>query len=56
VSDGASRALLPALLPFLGELGWLTPAALAGLDSFAAPVQRGRLGQPIGRLRLASPV
>jgi len=56
VSDGASRALLPALLPLLSDLGWLTPAALAGLDAFAVPVLRGRRGQPIGRLCLAPPV
>jgi L-asparaginase II len=55
VQDGASRALLPALLPLLGELGWLSPEKLAGLDAFVVPVLRGRHGQPIGQLRLTPP-
>jgi L-asparaginase II len=55
-TDGASRALLPALLPLVGELGWLTQVSSAGLDALAAPKLRGRLGQPVGGLHVAPPV
>lgn len=53
VTDGAARALLPALMPLVGELGWWPGSALARLQDVAEPVLRGCLGQTVGRLRAA---
>ncbi len=53
VEDGNARALMPALLFIARELGWLSTAAESALADLADPILLGRVGQVIGRLRVA---
>lgn len=55
VADGGGRALMPALVRLQSSVGWLTPEQCARLEDVAAPVRRGRSGQIVGMLRVASP-
>jgi L-asparaginase II len=55
VADGAGRALMPALVRLQSAVGWLTPEQSARLADVAAPVRRGRSGQVVGEVRVASP-
>jgi L-asparaginase II len=54
-TDGAARALIPALVPFLGALGWLPASALGRLQDAAEPILRGNVGQVFGKLAFAPP-
>ena len=53
VADGQARALMPALLAVARALSWLPAAADAALADVDSPVITGRVGQVVGRLRVA---
>jgi L-asparaginase II len=53
VADGQARALMPALLAVARALAWLPAAADAALADVDAPLLFGRVGQVVGRLRVA---
>lgn len=53
VADGNARALLPAAISLVADLGWLDAPARAALADVASPVLRGRVGQVVGRLQVA---
>lgn len=55
VEDGAARAVAPAALGALRELGWLPAAALESLSGHGAPQLRNHAGLVVGRLEAVVP-
>jgi L-asparaginase II len=50
VSDGARRAVGPAVLAFLAEQGWLTPEAEQSLERWARPRIKNYRGLEVGEI------
>lgn len=55
IVDGARRAVPPATMALLGELGALEPSARASLDGFAASDVTNIAGAVVGAIRAAAP-
>jgi L-asparaginase II len=53
VADGNARALMPAMLALASALGWAAPLVAAALADLFEPRIFGRVGQIVGRLRVA---
>ena len=51
ITDGGKRAVGPAAMALVEELGGLAPAALTTLQRYAAPELRNRAGRVIGAIR-----
>jgi L-asparaginase II len=50
IGDGSKRALYPAVLEIMQQLGWLSSQEQLELESFHSPVLYNGLGEPIGQL------
>jgi L-asparaginase II len=53
VADGNARALIPAMLALASAMEWLPAAAADTLADLFEPAILGRVGQTVGRLRVA---
>lgn len=56
VLDGGARAVPPAALALMSDLGLLDGAELAGLEDFERPILRNRAGRAVGTLKPRAPL